>query len=220
MNILQTVEKSCPHCILLQPSKFKTVIGSERSFISDIKPGSHWSMDTMQLNKSKNGYTYILLLCEEFSGYIVASPLKTLQATETVKALRTLFSHLPIPRVIRSDNATQFSNVQVKQFMKSIGIEHVFSIPLRPQSNGHAENLVKQVKRVLHQAILHFGAKGRANWDMILPQSVATLNSYCPPGSLISRQNLCFNSHYGGYIRTIQYNNELFFTYIVLNSTN
>ena len=54
-NILQTVEKSCPHCILLQPSKFRTVIGSERSFISDIKPGSHWSMDTLQLNRSKMG---------------------------------------------------------------------------------------------------------------------------------------------------------------------
>ena len=87
VNILQTVEKSCPHCILIQPSKFKSIIGSERSFISDIKPGSHWSMDTMQLNKSKNGYTYVLLLCEELSGYIVATPLKTLQAVEAVKAL-------------------------------------------------------------------------------------------------------------------------------------
>ena len=113
-------------------------------------------MDTLQLNKSKNGYTYILLLCEEFSGYVVATPLKTLQAAEMVKALRILFSHLPIPRVIRSDNATQFSNVQGKQFMKSIGIEQVFSILLRPQSNDRAENSVKQVKRVLHQAILHF----------------------------------------------------------------
>ena len=81
---------------------------------------------------------------------------------------------------------------------------------MRPKSNGRAKNSVKQVKRVLHQAIFHFGAKGRANWDIILPQSVATLNSYWPPGSLISRQNLCFNPHYGGYIRTIQYNNELF----------
>ena len=95
-------------------------------------------MDTMQLNKSKNGYTYVLLLCEEFSGYIVATPLKTLQAVEAVKALRTLFCHLPLPRVIRSDNATQFSNVQMKQFMKSNGIDHVFSTPLRPQSNGRA----------------------------------------------------------------------------------
>ena len=136
-------------------------------------------MDTMQLKKSKNGYTYVLLLCEEFSGYIVAAPLKTLQALEAIKALQTLFCHLPLPRVIRSDNATQFSNVQMKQFMKSNGINHVFSTPLRPQSNGQAENSVKQVKRVLHQAILHFRAQGRANWDVVLPQSIATLNSYC-----------------------------------------
>ena len=100
--------------------------------------------------------------------------------------------------------------MQVRQFMNSIGIEHVFSTPLWPQSNGRAKNSVKQVKRVLHQAILHFGAQGKANWDVLLPQSVATLNSYCPAGSSMSRQNLCFNPHYGGYIRTIQYNNELF----------
>ena len=80
-------------------------------------------MDTLQLNKSKNGYTYILLLCKDFSGYIIATPLKTLQASEAVKALRVVFSHLPIPKVIRSDNATQFSNAQMRQFMTSIGIE-------------------------------------------------------------------------------------------------
>ena len=83
-------------------------------------------MDTLQLNRSKNGYTYILLLCEEFSGYIVATPLKRLQVAEAVKALCILFSHLPIPKVIRSDNATQFSNAQMQQFMTSLGIEHVF----------------------------------------------------------------------------------------------
>ena len=94
--------------------------------------------------------------------------------------------------------------------MSFIGVEHVFSTPLRPQSNGREENSVKQVKRVLHQAILHYGIQGKANWDILLPQTIATLNSYCPPSSTMSRQNLCFNPHYGGYIRTIQYNNELF----------
>ena len=103
--------------------------------------------------------------------------------------------------------------------MNSIGVEHVFSTPLRPQSNGRAENSVKQVKRVLHQAILHYGTQGKANWDVLLPQSIATLNNYCPQGSTMSRQNLCFNPHYGGYIRTIQYNNE-HFTNIILNAAN
>ena len=126
-------------------------------------------MDTLQLNKSKNGYTYILLLCEEFSGYIIASPLKTLSASEAVKVLRVIFSHLPIPQSIRSDNATQFSNTQMRQFMTSIDVEHVFSTPLQPQSNGHAENSVKQIKRVLHQAILHYGSQDKANWDILSP---------------------------------------------------
>ena len=93
-NILKRVEKNCPHCILLQPNKFTNIIGSERSFINVIKPGSHWSMDSLQLTRSKNGYMYILLLCEEFSGYVIATPLKTLQANETVTALRI---PLPLP---------------------------------------------------------------------------------------------------------------------------
>ena len=63
---------------------------------------------------------------------------------------------------------------------------------------------------MLNQAILHFGTKGCSNWDIVLPQCIATLNSYNPPGSVMSRQNLCFNPHFRGYIRTIQYNNELF----------
>ena len=69
---------------------------------------------------------------------------------------------------------------------------------------------VKQVKQLLHQAILTFGSTGCYNWDVVLPQCLATLNSYNPPGSTMSRQNLCFNPHFKGYIRTIQYNQELF----------
>ena len=72
----------------------------------------------------------------------------------------------------------QFSNQLVRNFMSSTGIEHVFSVPLRPQSNGRADNSVKQVKRLLNQAILHFGTTGRPNWDIVLPQL-----SYNPPGS-------------------------------------
>ena len=112
--------------------------------------------------------------------------------------------------MIRSDNATQFVNTQVKYFMSWLGIHHVYSTPLCPQSNGQAENAVKQVKRILHQAILTLGPSGKANWDIVLPQCLATLNNYCPLGYLLSRQNLCFNPHFLGYICTIQYNQELF----------
>ena len=68
----------------------------------------------------------------------MGSALKTLQAQEAINALKVLFGHLPIPQVIRSDNATQFANALMKEFMATMGIDHVFSTPLRPQSIGEA----------------------------------------------------------------------------------
>lgn len=46
-----------------------------------------------------------------------------------------------------------FSSGEFAQFLAVNGIEHTFSAPYHPASNGAAENAVKTIKRVVKKAI-------------------------------------------------------------------
>jgi transposase InsO family protein len=46
---------------------------------------------------------------------------------------------------IRSDNDTEFKNLQVKEYLEEEGIKHVFSTPYTPQQNGVLERKNKML---------------------------------------------------------------------------
>lgn len=58
-----------------------------------------------------------------------------------------MFARLGIPKMIFSDNGTQFTSEEFKQFCKINGIMHRTSAPYHPATNGLAENAVASFKR-------------------------------------------------------------------------
>ena len=53
------------------------------------------------------------------------------------------------PTVLRSDNGPQFAADRTQKFLKTWGVTWKPSAPLHPQSNGHAESMVKNVKYLI-----------------------------------------------------------------------
>jgi len=60
------------------------------------------------LPKSGRGHNYILCLIDVCTRWVEACPLKTLTARETCDALLGMFNRIGIPKVIVSDNGTNF----------------------------------------------------------------------------------------------------------------
>ena len=67
--------------------------------------------------------------------------------------LRSTFARFGLPRVLISDNATNFCSAEFQQFLSNNGIKHITSPPYHPQSNGAAENTVQIVKNVIKKAL-------------------------------------------------------------------
>ncbi len=65
-------------------------------------------------------------------------------STQTVLALRQVFSTHGIPEVIVSDNGTPFTSFDFKTFTKKNGIRHLTSAPYHP---SNAERAVQTFKR-------------------------------------------------------------------------
>lgn len=67
----------------------------------------------------------------------------------TVKLLRIFFVTFGVPVRLRTDGEPQFSSHAFSDFVKRWGIIHDVFSPHYPQSNGHAETYVKQVKHLI-----------------------------------------------------------------------
>ena len=63
--------------------------------------------------------------------------------------MKEAFSRHGIPETVISDNGSQYSSKQYKQFAREWQFSHKTSSPRYPQSNGLAESSVKVVKQLL-----------------------------------------------------------------------
>ena len=90
----------------------------------------------------------LLVVTDYYSNFISVKRLNSTTTTAVSKQLMELFSVHGIPKIIMTDNATQFSSFEFKSFTSELDIEHITSSPHYPQSNGKAENSVKTVKRL------------------------------------------------------------------------
>ena len=81
--------------------------------------------------------------------------------------------YLPVhmcPRYILSDNGTEFKNQLMDQVLQQLSIDHIFSAPYHPQSNGKLEVFHKYLKPTLKKLC----EKDPTNWNKYLNQVLAS----------------------------------------------
>ena len=88
---------------------------------------------------------------DQFSGWPIVECLGTsAKSDKLIKYLSREFLKFGIPEKIFSDGGPQFDSNEFKDYCKRNGIETVLSSPGNPQSNGIAENSVKELKKLVH----------------------------------------------------------------------
>ena len=115
----------------------------------------------------------ILTIIDHLTGWPEAFPIPD-KPTDTI--VTTCINHyLPVdmcPRYILSDNGTGFKNKLMDQVLQRVGINHIFSAPYHPQSNGKLEIFQKYLKPTLRKLC----EKDQTNKDKYLKEVLA---SYC-----------------------------------------
>ena len=67
----------------------------------------------------------------------------------TIDVFRDVFAPFGIPEVLVSNNGPQFVSEEMARFLLSMGVEHMYSAPYHPQSNGEAERSVQTFKSAM-----------------------------------------------------------------------
>ena len=136
--------KGCNSCQATQPSQQK------EPMISHNVPSRPWKKVGMDLFEHKSHH--YLLVADYFSKFPFVSKLNNLTSNHVISLLKTIFSEQGIPSEVYTDQGTQFTSSDFKNFAKlyRFGITH--SSPRYPQSNGFIESMVKIVKRTISKA--------------------------------------------------------------------
>ena len=84
-----------------------------------------------------------------YNGYFEVDFLSSKTSKSINTKLKKHFATHGIPNELHIDNGPPFNSIEFATFVRFAGVEHIKSLPLHPQSNERAENLVKTAKNLV-----------------------------------------------------------------------
>ena len=90
-----------------------------------------------------------LIIIDAYSKWIEIHITNSATSAVTIDKLRNMFASFGHPEILVTDNGTNFTSTEFKEFLKSNGIGHVRTAPYHPASNGMAERAVRSFKMAM-----------------------------------------------------------------------
>lgn len=154
--------KGCPECArnTIHQKGYHPLkpINSKQQF-------DHIAIDLLgPLQTTNQGNNYVLVIVDVFTRFIFLFALPDKQAETVAIKLVKLFCLFGFPKIIQSDNGTEFKNKLIDLICVKSKIDHRLITPYHPRGNGLAERNVQTVTHMLRKLI-----KGnKREWDQYI----------------------------------------------------
>lgn len=155
------------------------------------------------LPRSTQGHQHVLVIQDKFSKWVECIPVRTATAAALKKALRDrILCHFGWPRLVITDNGSQFISNLFKMFLKRNGIKHQLTPRYSPQCNS-----TERVNRVVKTMIKMDIRGDQRKWDEHLSEIQFAVNTAVQDSTGFSPAELNF----GRELRTMNslYDEEL-----------
>ena len=129
-------------------------------------------MDFTQKYKYQ-GYKYLQVMIDTFTGWIEGFPTQTEKAEEVVrKLLHEIILRFDLPRSLQSDSGTSFTSKVTQGVSKALGITYYLHCAWRPQSTGKVERANQFIKSMIKKITQETSLRSFTN--------SSPLHLYCP----------------------------------------
>ena len=137
-------------------------------------PWDHVAMDcAVAMPLSRHGNTAILILVDVSTRFVVARALPDTKQHTVARCLFEIFTLFGPPKVLQSDNGSEFVNKVLKSLVQAAGVDHRWVAAYNPRANGLAERTVRTIKMALKKKL----AGSLDRWDEALPGATFTINT-------------------------------------------
>ncbi len=144
-----------------------------RSITADL-PWDHIAIDLVTpLPLSENGYDTLLVIVDIMTKFCILRCLSSKGMEKIAKAVWEVFSTFGVPKIIQSDNGTEFVNQLITELVTLNGIEQRTISPYNPRANGAVERVNGTVETMLKKELN--GAMHK--WDDYIPYVQLAYNS-------------------------------------------
>ncbi len=167
------IEKHIPQCLSCAATQSTTQTAPILEYPLPAEPFDVVGIDLLQLPLSIQGSIYVLVCVDHFSRFTVLAPLPNKSATTVAHAI---VSHLicpyTTPRVLLSDNGTEFKNQVLQDICAQFYIQQTFITSHHPAYNGFVERTNRKILEILR----HLAGHLQETWEDWLSHSAAFVN--------------------------------------------
>ncbi|PRP82664.1 hypothetical protein PROFUN_10028, partial [Planoprotostelium fungivorum] len=136
-------------------------------------PGDHLAIDLAgPLPTTDRGNNYLFIAVDICTRFCFLHPMIDKTSATTVTHLIDYCTIFGFPRILQSDNGTEFVNELMKLLKETAGFDHRLITPYHAAANGTAERWVQNALNVIRKMI--DGA--RHDWDLYVPSTQYALN--------------------------------------------
>ena len=125
----QEIAQMCLHCVCNFLRRNNVARLGERKLLPTLLPNQIWVIDTLAMPQSF-GYTYLAVMVDEASGYVILMPMKSCTMKEVTRVLYQHLCSFLAFSILKSDFGSKY-NSQVTQFLSRFDITHYSSISRR-----------------------------------------------------------------------------------------
>ena len=113
------------------------------------------------LPKTKAGHQYLLTIMCTSTRFPEAIPLRNIKTPAIVKALVKFFTLVGLPKIIQSDQGSNFMSRVFQQVVHQLGIQQLKSSAYHPESQGALERFHQTLKNMIRTFCLQY----EKDWD-------------------------------------------------------
>ncbi|GFS88479.1 retrovirus-related Pol polyprotein from transposon opus [Trichonephila clavipes] len=158
--------ESCKICQLRKPITYRDRVPIQPLVRPEI-PFEVWSVDCIGPLEppSRRNHHFIICAVDLCTRWAEAIPVKEISAKTTCNVLLKIFTQTGFPKMICSDQGTNFTSKLSEMFLSVMGVSPRFSTPGHPESMGAVERWNRTLKDMLSKNVQEHGS----DWDLHLP---------------------------------------------------
>lgn len=142
--------------------------------ITAALPFDHLAIDLIgPMPPHPAGLSYVLVIVDVCSRFVWLRALPDKTSHSIASTLFLIFSDFGFPKIIQSDNGTEFVNAVVKELLLRCNVAFRNVSPYHPRANGLAERHVRTTLQVLRKML----ASPDGDWALHLPAVQVVINA-------------------------------------------
>ena len=152
-KVASDVCTTCGKCQLMKIGAVRVVPPTLK--IKTEHPYELMAADLLSLPTTPRGYIGCLNVIDHYSKWAISVPIKNKKTSTICDIFRSIIfsGALLIPRKLLTDNGMEFSSTQFEELLQEFSVQHLFTTPLHPSSNGVTERFNRTLIQMLRAEV-------------------------------------------------------------------